>query len=59
MSPKFYLFVFDINQGNKRQDGFKNFCMGLGMERLSLHLLQAVSNIVYPVEIGCGSVWNF
>ena len=28
-------------------------CVVVGMERLSLDLLQAVTNIV-----GCGSVWN-
>ena len=53
VSPRFYLFVFDINQGNK-EAGCIKFCMALGMERLSLQLLQAVRNIVYPFKVGCG-----
>ena len=41
-------------QGTKRQDGFKIFCVALGVERLSLHLPQAVRNIM------CfgGGVWG-
>ena len=56
VSPRFYLFVFDINQGNKRQDGFKKFCVALGMERIFLHILQVVRNMVYPFEEGSGGV---
>ena len=56
VSPRFRFFVFDVNQGMKRQDGFKIFCIAQGMERLSLHLLQAVRNIVCALEVGCGDV---
>ena len=37
----------------KRRDGFKIFCMAPGMEKLSLHLPQAVRNIVCALEVGC------
>ena len=52
-----FLFLILIKR-TKRQDGFKIFCMAPEMERLSLHLLQAVRNLVYALEVGCGVMWN-
>ena len=45
-------------KGTKRQDGFKIFRMAPGMERLSLHLLQIVRNIICALEVGCECAWN-
>ena len=50
-----FLFLLLIKV-TKRQDGFTNFCIALGMERLSLHLPQAVRNIVCTSEVECGGV---
>ena len=48
-----FLFLMLI-KGTKRQDVFKVFCIAPGMEKLSLHLPQAVRNIVCALEVGCG-----
>ena len=45
-------------KGRKRQDGFKIFRMAPGMERLSLHLLRIIRNIICALEVGCECVWN-
>ena len=47
---------FDVNQGNEEAGWVYEFLLRLGMERLSLHLLLAVKNIVCASEVGCGSV---
>ena len=57
VSPRFYLFFLMLIKERKRRDGFKIFCMAPGMEKLSLHLPQAVRNIVCALEVGrrvCG-----
>ena len=54
MSPGFYLFASDLDQGNGGGwMGSRFSCEVAGMERLSLDLLRAVKN-----KVGCGSVWN-
>ena len=53
----FFLFLMLI-KGTKRQDGFKIFRMAPGMERLSLHLLRIVRNIICALEVGCECAWN-
>ena len=44
-SPRFHLFVSDVNQGNEG--------LAPGMEKLSLDLSRAVKHTV-----GCGSAWD-
>ena len=58
VSRRFYFLFLTSIKGTKRQVGFKKFCMALGMERLSLHLLQAIRNIVYPFKVGCRGAWS-
>ena len=58
LSPRFLLLFLILIKGTKRWNGFKIFCMAPGMERLSLHLLGVVRNIIYALELGCGCVWN-
>ena len=57
-SPRCHLFVFVVNQGNEEAGWVYEFLLRLGMERLSLHLLLAVKNIVCASEVGCGGVYN-
>ena len=49
----FFLFLMLI-KGTKRWNGFKIFRMAPGMERLSLHLLRFVRNIICASEVWCG-----
>ena len=58
LSPRFLLLFLMLIKGRKRQDGFKIFRMAPGMERLSLHLLRIVRNIICALEVGCECVWN-
>ena len=58
VSPRFHLFVLMLIKGTNRLDGFKTFCMTLGMERLSLHLPQALRNKVNALKAGCGCLCN-
>ena len=51
VSPRFRLFVSDVNQWNEGAGCAQDILAG--MERFLLDLTQAVKNVV-----GCDSVWN-
>ena len=53
ISPRFCLFVFDVNQGNGVLSS-RFCCMAPWIEGYSLDLPRAVKN--FALEVGCGDV---
>ena len=62
MSPRFHIFVSDVNQETRRWSEFKIFLRdSIGMERLSLDLPQDVDqfNLCKVRLFSCCHIFNF
>ena len=56
LSPRFHLFVSDVNQGSEEAARFS--CVTPEMEGLSIDLPRAVKVIECAFEVGCAGMWN-
>ena len=57
VSARFYLLVFDVNQGNKEAGWDQDFFYG-SRDGMTLLISSAIKNIECALEVGCAGVWN-